>query len=143
MDRIASAVANGEVKSQPPPAALPLLPLAPRLILVFWLLLGSVAGVNLAQSVWRVAGLGAGAFAIAVPLGAVAGALGGGLVGRITRPHLLVLVMAILAGWSVGGLCGGFAWAEIGQIAGGLTGALVGGLTWAVWVLRERRKEIP
>lgn len=141
MDKITSAVANGEVRSQPPPPPPPLLPLAPRLILVFWALLGSVAGVNLAQGVWRVAGPGAGAFAIAVPIGAVAGAAGGVLVGRITRPHLLVLVMAVLAGWSVGGLAGGFAWAEIGQITGGFVGSLVGALTWAVWVHRERGKD--
>lgn len=143
MDRIASAVTNGEVKSQSPPAVPPLLPFAPRLTLVFWMVLGSVAGVNLAQGAWRVAGLGTGAFAIAVPIGAVAGAVGGVLVGRITRPRLLVLVMALLAGWSVGGLGGGFAWGEIGQMAGGLAGALVGGLTWAVWVFRGCGKEIP
>jgi uncharacterized membrane protein YeaQ/YmgE (transglycosylase-associated protein family) len=65
--------------------------------------------------------------------------VGGGLVGRITRPYLLVLVMALLAGWSVGALAGGLAWDATGHIAGGLIGALVGGWTWTVWLLRERR----
>ena len=58
------------------------------------------------------------------------------------RLFLLVLVMALLAGWSVGALGGRLAWAELGQIAGGFTGALVGGLTWAVWSLRRRGDEI-
>src|SRR5207253_1424583 len=109
------------------------------LMLLFWILLGTVAGITLAQQVWRLAGLSAGTFAIAVPVGAVGGAMGGGLVGRITRPYLLVLVMALLAGWSVGAVAGGLAWAEMGHIAGGLIGALVGGLIWTVWLLQERR----
>lgn len=87
-------------------------------------------------------GLTGGNFAIAVPVGAVGGIVGGGLIGRITHPHLLVLVMALLAGWSVGALAGGLAWAEIGQISSGFTGALVGGLTWGVWLLRRRGDEI-
>jgi hypothetical protein len=140
MDVINPEVAK-EVKVEPPPVQPPLLPMAPKLMLVFWMLLGSVAGITLAQAVWRMAGLNAGAFAIAVPVGAVAGAVGGGLVGQITRPHLLVLVMAMLAGWSVGALGGGLAWADIGQIAGGFTGALVGALAWAVWMLRRRGNE--
>jgi hypothetical protein len=110
-------------------------------MLLFWMLLGSVAGINLAQGIWRVAELGAGAFAIAVPVGAVAGAVAGALIGQITRPHLLVLIMAMLAGWSVGGLGGGFAWGELGQLAGGAAGALLGGLTWTAWMLRARRRE--
>jgi hypothetical protein len=142
MNRIDQELADQEVTFRSPQAPLPLLPLAPRLMLVFWMLLGSVAGINLALSIWRVAGLSAGAFALAVPVGAVVGAVGGGLIGQITRPRLLVLVMAMLAGWSVGALVGGFAWAELGQIAGGFTGALTGGLIWAVWLLRVRGKEI-
>ncbi len=121
MDRIYPKVARRQRKAHPSTVA-PLLPLAPKLMLVFWMLLGCVAGITLAQSVWRMAGWSTGAFAIALPVGAVAGAVGGGLVGRITRPHLLVLVMALLAGWSVGALCGGLAWAETGQIAGGFVG---------------------
>ena len=135
--------ASGTGKSEPSPVQPPLLPIAPKLMLVFWMLLGAVAGISLAQGVWRMAGWKAGAFAIALPVGAVAGAVGGGLVGQITRPHLLVLVMATLAGWSVGSLGGGLAWAETGQIAGGFTGALVGGLIWAVWLLTARGEKAP
>lgn len=65
-------------------------------MLVFWMLLGCVAGITLAQSVWRMAGWSTGAFAIALPVGAVAGDVGGGLVGQVTGPHLLVLIMALL-----------------------------------------------
>jgi hypothetical protein len=142
MDRTDSAGAKEEVKSQPPPALSPLLPVAPQLMLVFWMLLGSVAGINLALGLWRAVGLRAGAFAVAVPVGGVVGAVGGRLVGQITRPHLLVLVMALLAGWSVGALGGRLAWAETGEIAGGSTGALIGGLTWLVWLLRGRGGEV-
>jgi hypothetical protein len=141
MDTINPQAAT-EAKCELPPVPLPLLPMAPRLMLVFWMLLGAVAGITLLQGVWRMAGLRAGAFAIALPIGAVAGAVGGALVGQITRPHLLVLVMALLAGWSVGSLGGGLAWAETGQIADGLTGAFVGGLTWAVWLFRRRGDEV-
>jgi hypothetical protein len=123
------------------PSTPPLLPLAPKLMLLFWMLLGAVAGITLAQQVWRIVGLSAGIFAIAVPIGVVGGAVGGGLVGRITRPHLVVLVMALFAGWSVGAMGGGLAWAETGQIGGGFLGALAGGLIWAVWWWRERRVE--
>jgi hypothetical protein len=139
LDRMNSEEAKQEMKSPTPLVSPPLLPMAPKLMLLFWMLLGAVAGITLAQQVWRLAGLTAGVFALAVPVGAVGGAVGGALVGRITRPHLLVLVMALLAGWSVGALGGGLAWAEMGQIAGGFLGALVGGLTWTVWLLRERR----
>lgn len=134
--------ANRRMQPRTPLLSPPLLPMAPKLMLFFWMLLGAVAGITLAQKGWRLAGLTAGNFALAVPIGAVGGAVGGVLVGRITHPHLLVLVMALLAGWSVGALAGGLAWAEIGQIAGGFTGALVGGLTWGAWLLRQRGDEI-
>jgi hypothetical protein len=49
----------------------------------------------------------------------------------------LVLIMALLAGWSVGALVGRLAWDETGHLAGALTGALLGALTWGVW-LRSR-----
>lgn len=131
--------ANLRVNANSPAAPPPLLPLAPKLMLVFWMLLGAVAGVKLAQGVWRMAGWNTGAVAIAVPAGAVAGAIAGGFIGRITRPSLLVLIMALLAGWSLGALAGALAWAETGQFAGGSIGALVGGLTWTLWLLREHR----
>ena len=141
MDRSYPKAARRLRKSQLSPVA-PLLPLAPKLMLVFWMLLGCVAGISLGQSVWRMAGWSTGSFAIALPVGAVAGAVGGGLVGQISRPHLLVLIMALLAGWSVGALGGGLAWSEMGQLAGGFVGALAGGLTWTVWLLR-RKNESP
>jgi hypothetical protein len=142
MDRINSEVAKQEVKS-PPPAVPP--PSSPDGAEVDAGLLdahGAVAGITLAQSIWRVVSLTVGAFAIAVPVGAIAGAVGGGLVGQIARPHLLVLIMAMLAGWSVGGLCGGYAWAETGQLAGRFTGSLVGAFIWAAWFLNRRIDEI-
>ena len=142
IDRSYPKVARRQRKTQAPSVA-PLLPSAPKLMLVFWMLLGSVAGITLAQSVWRMTGWSTGAFAIAVPVGAVAGTVGGGLVGQITRPSMLVLIMALLAGWSVGALCGGLVWAETGQIPGGFVGALAGGLTWTVCLRRRRENEIP
>jgi hypothetical protein len=142
-DSMAAEGVKQLMQSQTPPGSPPLLPMAPRLMLLFWMLLGAVAGVTLMQGVWKLAGLTSGTFAIAVPVGAVGGAMGGGLMGRITRPHLLVLVMALLAGWSVGAMSGGLAWAEAGKIAGGFLGALAGGLTWTVWWLRHRRDANP
>jgi hypothetical protein len=131
--------AKPSVKTNTPSALPPLLPLAPKLMLMFWMLLGAVAGVKLVQEIWRMAHWSTGDIAIAVPTGAVAGSIAGGLIGRITRPSLLVLIMALLAGWSLGALAGGLVWAETGQLAGGAIGALVGGLTWTLWLLRERR----
>jgi uncharacterized membrane protein YtjA (UPF0391 family) len=40
-------------------------------MLAFWVLLHGVAGVELAQGVWRVAGLGAGELAVALPVAAI------------------------------------------------------------------------
>jgi hypothetical protein len=127
------------VETNTPSAPPPLLPLAQKLMLLFWMLLGAVAGVKLAQGVWRMAGWSTGDLAVAVPAGAVAGAVAGGLIGRITRPSLLVLIMALLAGWSLGALVGGLVWAETGQFAGGSIVALAGGLIWTLWLLRERQ----
>ncbi|HTU89227.1 MAG TPA: hypothetical protein VMF69_03940 [Gemmataceae bacterium] len=138
-DGISCEEAKPSEKTNSPSASPPLLPLAPKLMLLFWMLLGAVAGVKLLQGIWRMAGWDTGATAIAVPAGAVAEAIAGGLIGRITRPSLLVLIMALLAGWSLGALAGGLVWAETGQFAGGSIGALVGGLTWTLWLLRERR----
>ena len=41
----------------------------------FWILLGGAAGINAAQSLWHLLGLGAGEMAIAVPIGGGAGAM--------------------------------------------------------------------
>ena len=139
----AEGVKQGLQSQTLPPDSPPLQPMAPKLMILFWVLLGAVAGVTLMQGVWKLAGLTTGAFAIVVPVGAVGGAVGGGLIGRITRPHLLVLIMALLAGWSVGAMGGGLPWDETGKIAGGFLGALAGGLTWTVWWLREPRDANP
>jgi hypothetical protein len=138
-----SEEAKQERQSQTPLVSPPLLPLAPKLMLVFWMLLGAVAGVKLAQELWPMAGWTSGTIAGGVPIGAVAGAAAGGLIGRITRPSLLVLIMALLAGWSLGALAGGLVWAETGQFAGGSIGALIGGLAWTLWLLQERRNANP
>lgn len=134
-----SEEAKPQGKGPTPSVPQTLLPLAPKLMLVFWMLLGAVAGVKLAQELWPMAGWTSGAIAGGVPIGAVAGAAAGGILGRITRPSLLVLIMALLTGWSLGALTGGLAWAHIGQFAGGLLGMLIGGLTWTLWLLREQR----
>lgn len=135
---------NGEAAKQhvqsPSPPVAPQLPMDPRLVILFGMLLGAVAGVTFAQVVWKLAGLTVGAITIAVPVGGIGGAVGGGLIARITSPQLLVLVMALLAGWSVGALSGGLAWAETGKLAGGFLGMLLGGLTWTVWWYRERKR---
>jgi hypothetical protein len=65
-------------------------PLAPVAMMVFWMLLGGAAGINVTQRIWHLLGLGAGEVSIAVPVGGVAGAL----LGLINNPRLLVLLMA-------------------------------------------------
>jgi hypothetical protein len=72
--------------------------LAPVLMTAFWMLLGGAAGVKVMQGVWHLLGVGVGEVAIAVPVGGAAGALTGGLLGLISNPRLLVLLMAVFAG---------------------------------------------
>src|SRR4051794_19753435 len=67
------------------------------LMLLFWALLGAAAGVNAAQGLWRQLGWLAGNVTVAVPIGAAAGAVIGALLGLVTRPRLLVLLMAVFA----------------------------------------------
>lgn len=116
-------------------------PLAPILMMAFWMLLGGAAGVKLAQSLWQILGWGPGDVSVAVPVGGVAGALGGALLGLISNPRLLVLLMAVFAGASAGAVAGKLAWGEIGEIGGQIGGGLVGGIAWAVWLFVESRKE--
>jgi hypothetical protein len=142
-DESPSEEAKPQGKAHTPSAPPSLLPLAPKLMLVFWILLGVVAGVKLAQGMWPMAGWTSGTIAGAVPIGAVAGVAVGALIGRITRPSLLVLIMALLAGWSLGALTGGLAWSQIGQFTCGLLGLLIGGLTWTLWLRREQRNAHP
>jgi hypothetical protein len=117
-----------ETKPDPPfaipPVLAPLAPLAPALMMGFWMLLGAAAGIKLAQSLWQLLGWGAGGGSVAVPVGAV--------LGRISNPRLLVLLMAVFAGSAAGGVAGKVAWGEVGEVVGQVAGGSVGGLVWAV-----------
>jgi hypothetical protein len=110
-------------------------------MMAFWMLLGGAAGIRVAQSLWRILELGGGAVSIAVPVGGVIGAIGGGLLGLISSPRLLVLLMAVFAGSAAGAVAGKVAWGEVGEIGGQLAGALVGGIAWAVWLYFGRGKD--
>jgi hypothetical protein len=77
-------------------------PLAPLLMMAFWMLLGAAAGINVAQSLWGILGWQVGDIAVAVPVGAALGALCGALLGLITDPPRLVLLLAVFAGASRG-----------------------------------------
>jgi hypothetical protein len=112
----------------------PLPPLAPLLMMAFWMLLGGAAGIKIMQSIWRFFDLGIGEVAIAVPVGGVVGALAGALLGLISNPRLLVLLMAVFAGSAAGAVAGKLFWGEIGDFGGKVAGGLVGGIAWAVWL---------
>jgi hypothetical protein len=116
-------------------------PLAPILMMAFWMLLGGAAGIKLAQSMWQLLGWGDGEVSIAVPVGGIAGALAGALLGLISNPRLLVLLMAVFAGASAGAVAGKLPWGEVGEIGGQVGGGLVGGIAWAVWLFVESRKQ--
>jgi hypothetical protein len=80
--------------------------LAPVLMMVFWMLLGGASGIRLMQGIWRFLGFDFGGVAIAVPVGGVLGAFVGALLGLISNPRLLVLLMAVFAGSAAGGVAG-------------------------------------
>ena len=121
--------------SNPSPPAVPIPPvLAPVLMVVFWMLLGGSAGIKIMESIWHFLGVEAGEMTVAVPVGGAAGALVGALLGLIKDPRLLVLLMAMFAGASAGGVAGQLLWGDIGQIGGQFTGTLVGGMAWAIWL---------
>ena len=124
--------AKPDPQLQPPPA---LLPVAPALMMAFWMLLGGAAGIKISQTVWQLCGWSEGEVPVAVPVGASVGLVVGLLLGRIRNPRRLVLLMAIFAGSAAGGVAGQVAWGQIGQICGQVAGALVGGLAWATWLL--------
>jgi hypothetical protein len=121
--------------------ASPLPPLAPLLMMAFWMFLGGAAGIKIMQSIWRFFDLGIGEVAIAVPVGGVVGALAGAFLGLISNPRLLVLLMAVFAGSAAGAVAGKLFWGEIGDIGGKVAGALVGGIAWAVWLFIVSRKK--
>lgn len=129
---------SGDTPSATQPARLPL---APLMMMAFWMLLGGAAGIRAAQSIWRFLGVDAGEVAIAVPLGGGVGALAGALLGLISNPRMLVLLMAVFAGSAAGAVAGKVPWGEIGEICGQVSGALVGGIAWATWVFIELRNE--
>jgi hypothetical protein len=115
--------------------------LAPTLMIVFWMLLGGSAGIKIMEGIWRFFGVEVGELTIAVPVGGAVGALAGALLGLINNPRFLVLLMAIFAGASAGGVAGQILWGDVGQIGGQVAGTLVGGITWAIWLFGGRSKE--
>jgi len=119
----------------------PLPPLAPALMMAFWMLLGGAAGIKFMQSIWHFLGVEIGDVAIAVPVGGVVGALAGALLGLISNPRMLMLLMAVFAGSAAGAVAGKLPWGEIGELGGTLAGALVGGMAWAAWLFSVSRKK--
>jgi hypothetical protein len=107
------------------PAACIPAPLAPILLMTFWMLLGGAAGIKLGQSLWQLVGWGAGDVSIAVPVGGV-GAVAGALLGLISNPRLLVLLMAMFAGPAAGAVAGKLPWGEIGEVGGQVAGGWSG-----------------
>lgn len=116
-------------------------PLAPVMMMIFWMLLGGAAGIKLAQSLWLLLGWESGDVSVAVPAGGVVGAVVGALLGLISNPRLLVLLMAAFAGASAGAVAGKLVWGEVGEIGGQVGGGLVGGMAWAVWLFVGGGKE--
>jgi hypothetical protein len=109
-------------------------------MMTFWMLLGAAAGIKLSQSTWRLLGWGAGDVSIAVSAGGVVEALAGALLGLISNPRLLVLLMAVFAGSAAGAAAGKLPWGDIGEIGGQMAGGLVGAMAWFVWLFVEGRK---
>jgi hypothetical protein len=124
---------------KPSPAGPP--PLAPLLMMAFWMLLGAASGIHATQSAWRLMGFAVGEVSIAVPVGGVAGALAGALLGLISNPRLLVLLMAVFAGSAAGAVAGKVPWGSVGEIGGQVAGGLVGGIAWAAWLFLGRGKD--
>jgi hypothetical protein len=110
-------------------------------MMVFWMLLGGAAGIKIMEASWRIFGVRAGELGIAVPVGGAAGGLAGALLGLIRNPRLLVLLMAVFAGASAGGVAGQIPWGDVGEIGGQVAGGLVGGIAWTIWMLVARGRE--
>jgi hypothetical protein len=120
-------------------ASPPLPPLAPVLMMVFWMLLGGAAGIKIMESIWHLLGIQVGSVAIVVPVGGGVGALAGALLGLISNPRTLVLLMAVFAGSAAGAVAGKLPWGDIGELGGQVAGGLVGGMAWATWLFIGRR----
>jgi len=121
---------------------LPVTPvLAPMLMMVFWMLLGGAAGIRLMEGIWRFLGVQVGEVSIVVPVGGGVGAVGGALLGLISNPRLLVLLMAVFAGSAAGAVAGKLPWGDIGEIGGQVAGGLVGGIAWTGWLYFEGSKK--
>lgn len=110
-------------------------PVAPLLMMTFWMLVGGAAGIRLAQSLWQFLGWDTGSVSIAVPVGGIIGAGLGALLGLITNPRALLLLMAASAGASAGAVVGKVPWGEIGEISGQALRALLGGTVRGIWLL--------
>ncbi len=119
----------------------PSLPVAPRLMLIFGVLLGGVAGINFVQFLWKMFGWTVGRYSIALPVGAVLGACGGALAAKISDPCVLVLFAGLFAGWATGNTAGKQAWGDVGALAGQFIGAAVGVLAWLAWFRVHRAKQ--
>jgi hypothetical protein len=131
-----------EAEGMPLTTSPTLQPLAPVLLMTaFWMLLGAASGIRVAQSIWQFLGWDAGDVSVAVPVGGVVGAAVGAALGQISNPRLLVLLMAVFAGASAGGVAGKIPWGEIGEFGGQVAGGLVGGIAWAAWLFFGRTKE--
>lgn len=104
-------------------------------MVVFWMLLGGAAGIKIMESIWHILGVARGELTIALPVGGAVGALAGALLGLINSPRLLVLLMAVFAGASAGGVAGQLPWGDVGQIGGQVAGGLAGGIVWTFWLL--------
>ncbi len=118
-------------------------PLAPLLMVLFWMLLGAASGINVAQGLWRLVGFAVGDVSIAVPIGGVIGAMVGGALGLITNPRVLVLLMAMFAGAAAGAVAGKVPWGAVGEIGGQLVGAVTGAAAWATWLYLQPRQPPP
>jgi hypothetical protein len=130
-----------QVREAPPPTLAVPPVLAPVMMMAFWMLLGAAAGIRFMESAWRFLGVHVGEVSIVAPVGGVVGALVGALLGLISNPRLLVLLMAVFAGSSAGGVAGKLPWGDIGEIGGQVAGGLVGGIAWAAWLFIGRGKE--
>ncbi len=110
-------------------------------MMVFWMHPGGAAGIKVMRNLWRLLGAEVGQVTIAVPVGGALGALIGALPGLINNPRSLVLLMAVFAGASAGGVAGEIAWGAVGVTGGRVAGGSVAGIARVAWPLWGRGKE--